>query len=79
MHSEIGVSGYWYDQVTGDSGSGANLGAFEGRTAGVGPVISYTFKIGKVDMIAEAKWLHEVETRRRLEGDIVWFKLVAKF
>ena len=30
-------------------------------------------------MIAEAKWLHEVETRRRLEGDYLWLKLVFKF
>ena len=49
------------------------------RTAGLGPVLSFGFKLGKVDMIAEAKWLHELETRNRLEGDIVWFKLVAKF
>ena len=42
-------------------------------------MLPYAFKIGSVDMIAEAKWLHEVETRRRLEGDIVWFELVAKF
>jgi hypothetical protein len=29
-------------------------------------------------VIAGAKWLHEFETRKRMEGDIVWFKLVAK-
>jgi hypothetical protein len=75
----VGITGYWYEQVTGDSGSGANFGDFKGRTAGLGPVVSYVFKIGSVDMIAEAKWLHEFETRNRLEGDIVWFKLVAKF
>ena len=47
----VGVAGFWYDQVTGDSGSGATFGKFEGRTTGVGPVISYVTKIGKVDMI----------------------------
>ena len=75
----VGVNGFWYDQITGDSGSGATFGDFEGRTTGVGPVLSYVFKIGKVDMIAEVKWLHELETTNRLEGDIVWFKLLAKF
>ena len=30
-------------------------------------------------MIAEVKWLHEFETNNRLEGDTVWFKLIAKF
>jgi hypothetical protein len=75
----VGINAYWYEQVTGDSGSGANFGDFKGRTAGLGSVVSHVFKIGSVDMIAEAKWLHEFETRNRLEGDIVWFKLVAKF
>jgi hypothetical protein len=75
----VGLNAYWYEQVTGDSGSGASFGHFEGRTAGLGPVLSHAFKIGSVDMIAEAKWLHEFETRKRLEGDIVWFKLIAKF
>lgn len=45
----------------------------------VGPVISHAFKVGKVDLVAELKWLHELDTTRRLEGDLVWFKLVAKF
>jgi hypothetical protein len=29
--------------------------------------------------LAELKWLHEVETQRRLEGDYVWLKVVFKF
>jgi len=49
------------------------------RCPSPGPVLSYAFKLGKVDMIAEAKWLPELDTTKRLEGDIVWFKLVAKF
>ena len=75
----VGVNGFWYDQITGDSGSGATLGDFEARTTGVGPVLSHAFKLGTVDMIAEAKWLHELDTTKRLQGDTVWFKLVAKF
>ena len=75
----LGVNGFWYDQLTGDSGSGATFGNFEARTTGVGPVLSYVTKVKKVDVIAEVKWLHEVDTTLRLQGDIVWFKLVAKF
>lgn len=75
----VGVNGFWYEQVTGDSGAGAIFGDFKARTAGLGPVLSHAFKLGKVDVIAEAKWLREFETKKRLEGDIVWFKLVAKF
>jgi hypothetical protein len=75
----IGVSGYWYEQVEGDSGSGAILGDFKGRTAGLGPVLSYASKIGDVDVIGELKWLHEMETKLRPSGDFIWFKLLAKF
>lgn len=75
----VGANGYWYRQVTGDSGDGATFGDFEGRTAGLGPVISYAHKIGKVDLLAELKWLHEVETKNRLQGDYVWLKVVFKF
>jgi hypothetical protein len=75
----VGVNGFYYQQFTGDSGAGTAFGDFKGRTTGVGPVLSCAFKIGKADWIAEAKWLHELETKNRLDGDMVWFKLAAKF
>ena len=75
----IGVNGYFYRQLEGDSGSGARLGDFEARTAGIGPVLSYMKKVGDVDLLAELKWLHDLETQYRPDGDIVWFKLLAKF
>jgi hypothetical protein len=70
-----GVSGHWYKQVEGDSGAGATFGDFKAMSVGVGPAISYVY--GK--LIAELKWLHEFDTERRLEGDIVWLKVVGKF
>jgi hypothetical protein len=75
----VGVNGYWYEQVEGDNGSGVTLGDFKARTAGLGPVLSYASKIGDVDVIGELKWLHEMETRNRPEGDYVWFKFLMKF
>jgi hypothetical protein len=74
-----GVSAYYYKQVEGDSGDGATLGDFKGKTVGVGPVVSYVTKILEYDTIFELKWLHEVETENRLKGDIVWFKAVFRF
>jgi len=74
-----GVSAYYYKQVEGDSGDGATLGDFKGKTIGVGPVVSYVTKILDRDTIFELKWLHEVETENRLKGDIVWLKAVFKF
>ena len=43
----IGANGFYLQQTTGDSGSGARLGSFEEMTAGVGPVLSYAAQFGK--------------------------------
>jgi hypothetical protein len=75
----IGVSAYYYKQLTGDSGNGATLGDFEGKTVGIGPVVSYAGKANGHDVVAELKWLHETDTEKRLEGDLLWFKVVFKF
>ena len=76
----VGANGFYYQQLSGDSGSGAKLGGFEGMTAGVGPVLSYVCKLGeKTDLLAELKWLPEVSVDNRLKGDYIWFKLVLAF
>jgi len=75
----LGVEGFVYEQITADSGSGATLGSFEGHTYGVGPVVSYVHKIGKVDFAGEVKWLQEVDVQNRLQGDYIWVKLGIVF
>jgi hypothetical protein len=75
----LGVEGFYFDQVTCDSGSGAVLGCFEGRTAGVGPVLGYILPVGKQSLVFELKWLAELDTTNRLEGDYIWLKMVYKF
>jgi len=78
----VGANAFYYQQFTGDSGSGASLGNFEGRAIGVGPVISYATKIGrdkKTDLVAEVKWLPELDVAKRLKGDTIWFKLALVF
>lgn len=74
-----GVNVFYYQQITGDSGSGAVLGDFEGRTVGVGPVISFSQLIGKVPIVAELKWLPELETQNRMKGNYIWFKVGIVF
>lgn len=74
-----GVSGFWYQQISADSGDGANLGDFKARAHGIGPVLSYAGKIAGKDIIAEFKWLHEFENKDRIEGDTLFFKILAKF
>lgn len=70
----VGAEGFVYDQISGDSGSGATLGNFEGHVVGVGPVISYAHKIGKCDFAGEVKWLPEVDVEKRLKGDYIWVR-----
>jgi len=75
----VGVNFFYYQQISGDSGSGATLGDFKGRTIGIGPVLSYAMKIWKKDLVAEVKWLPEIDVKNRLEGDYIWFKLGIVF
>ena len=75
----LGANVFVYQQVTGDSGSGATLGSFEGSSVGIGPTVSYINKIGDVDIVSEAKWLPELDVTNRLQGDFVWFKIGAVF
>lgn len=47
----VGANGYVYEQITGDSGSGAKLGDLKGRSIGVGPVLGYVWP-GEETMLA---------------------------
>jgi len=76
----VGANFFYYQQLEGDSGSGASLfGDFKGRTIGIGPVLSYITKVWGKDLAAELKWLPEIDVGNRLEGDSIWFKLAMAF
>ncbi|MDH3598408.1 MAG: transporter [Candidatus Tectomicrobia bacterium] len=65
----IGFRGYYYRQVTGDSGRGARLGDFQGESLGIGPGVFWQPKFAGGKLVILAKWLHDVTTTRRLEAD----------
>jgi hypothetical protein len=76
----LGAEGFYFEQVSCDSGSGAVLGCFKGRTAGLGPVIGYIKPLSKTEsLVLELKWLFEMDTKNRLDGDYIWLKAVYKF
>ena len=76
----LGVEGFYFKQVTCDSGAGATLGCFKGKTAGLGPVLGYIHPFSKTEsLVVELKWLAEMDTQKRLEGDYIWLKAVYKF
>ena len=76
----IGANAFYWKQVNGDSGSGAQLGPFETKMIGIGPVLSYISPpIGGHTLVAEVKWLPQIETSYTLKGDYVWFKVGFAF
>jgi len=76
----IGAEAFYFKQVSCDSGSGATLGCFKGKTAGLGPVVGYIQPFSKTEsLVLEFKWLTETATEKRLEGDYLWLKAVYKF
>ncbi len=76
----LGAEGFYFQQMSCDSGSGAVLGCFKGRTAGLGPVIGYIQPLSKTEsLLVEFKWLFEMDVKNRLDGDYIWLKAVYKF
>jgi hypothetical protein len=75
----LGANAFYYQQITGDSGDGATLGDFKGRTVGVGPALSLITKLGNTNLAAEIKWLPELDVEHRIEGDFIWFKVGLAF
>jgi hypothetical protein len=65
----LGLNGYAYEQITGDSGSGAVLGGFEGQVFGIGPALDYTFLVSKHPVVTNIRYFHEFGAKNRLEGD----------
>jgi len=68
----VGLVGYLYDQVSGDSGSGDHVGTFESRVVGVGPQIGYIFPLGAMQGYLNLKGYGEFDERDRPSGYNVW-------
>jgi len=65
----IGLQGYWYKQIDADTGSGAVLGPFSGKSFGLGPAILWTPEFLKGRGAVILKWLHDISNTNRLNGD----------
>ncbi len=75
----IGVGGSYYRQVTPDTGLGVPLNTVEGEASTIGPVITYTMKMGEKDVSFSAKWLHEYDVNNHIPGDYVILRTVFGF
>ena len=69
-----GLVGFHYQQITGDSGDGAELGDFKGRATALGPSLNFNTQIRSIPVSTSLRWYHEVDTKNRLEGDSVYLQ-----
>lgn len=80
----LGVVGYHYQQLSGDSGGtpaqqilvGLTDG-FKGRTTAIGPSFGMTVPLGDRALNMNLRWYHELDVKNRLEGDAVLFSAVV--
>jgi hypothetical protein len=72
----IGPAGYYYQQFTGDTGRGALLGDFKGRTAAVGGTVGYEFKVGRVPVATRLRVYREFDVERRFQGTAAFFSVL---
>lgn len=75
----LGIHGFYLKQVTGDGGAGAVLGDYKAEAAGIGPAVLYTTRLFDSDVSFIAKWLHEYDAEKRLEGDHVFASFAFSF
>jgi hypothetical protein len=72
-----GVTGYFYQQITPDSGPGATLGPFMSRVAGVGPQLGYDFNFGGTSASLSTRGYYEFAAENRAQGWNAWLTLVV--
>jgi hypothetical protein len=69
---QLGLVGYFYDQLTPDSGCIAVLCPFKSRIVGIGPQIGYLFPVGDMQGYLNFKGYGEFDAHDRAEGYNIW-------
>ena len=71
-HFHVGVVGYVYYQLSGDSGSGNRAGAFKSQVASLGPEVGYVFTAFGAQWYANLRGYWEFWAQNRLEGHAMY-------
>ena len=71
----VGAVGYFYEQLSPDSGCAAQLCPFESGVIGVGPQIGYIIPLGPVQAYVNAKAYYEFDAHNRPSGWNAWLTL----
>jgi hypothetical protein len=72
---QVGVVGYFFNQLTADRGCAPTLCPFLSRTAGIGPQFGYLFPAGDLQGYVNLKGYWDYETENRAHGYTVWLTL----
>lgn len=75
----VGVVGYDYRQLTGDSGTGAVLGPFQGDVDAIGGGLSYTTMVGATPVILNARHYEEFNAEKRMDGSMTILSGTMRF
>jgi hypothetical protein len=72
----LGVLGYHFEQLTGDTGSGAaRLGPYKGKVNGVGGTVAYNTVLGRSPASFRLKVLQEFGEKNRAKGTVFMLDL----
>lgn len=75
----VGARGYYYRQVTGDSGSGAFLGDFKSRSVGLGVGFVWLPAVADGRLAISGKWMRDLSANNRFESDYGFVTVGWKF
>jgi hypothetical protein len=64
----FGLAGYHYQQLSGDSGADARLGAFKGQVTAIGPAVGLTVPMADRALTAKFRGYYEFNVKNRVEG-----------
>ena len=78
-HWHVGVVGYVYRQLTGDSGAPQILGENKSQVFGVGPQVGYLVPIGSMQGYFNLKGYREFGASRRPDGWNLWLTFALSF
>ena len=68
----VGAVGYYFNQLTGDAGSGATLGPYLTRIAAVGPEVGVLFPVGELQGSLSLRGYWEFAAQNRSSGWNTW-------
>jgi hypothetical protein len=77
----VGITGYWYEQITADSGefpAGYSASNFYASGLGIGAAVLYTPTIGGHHVSFIAKWITDTTADKRLDGNVAMLSFALK-